>query len=288
MDILRRHPRFDVDFAAKMEDDVQRGDKELQDHWIFQHAATWPDLARGIKGADQKRYDHPTWRYINQPLYLHSVDKAVLFTKLRINLSDKYSSWTPKNQLNILQAISYCRSIVASKAGAEDKAVAYCWLLHLVGDIHQPLHSTALFSVERFPDGDKGGNEIPLVHGKNLHALWDNLLGKRYYMRDVDRLVKQLSNRVEYGTVWDTAAKETDPKKWAEESHALCESFVYPAELLAAIKDTPANEKLQPFDLTTEYSRAAGHQARLRIIAAGVRLGVMLGGKGVSAASAGE
>ena len=42
----------------------------------------------------------------------------------------------------------------------------------------------------------------------------------------------------------------------------------------------PANEKLQPFDLTTEYLRAAGHQARLRIIAAGVRLGVMLGGKG--------
>jgi hypothetical protein len=37
---LRRHPRFDADFAAKMEDDALRGDKKTQDRWIFLHAAT--------------------------------------------------------------------------------------------------------------------------------------------------------------------------------------------------------------------------------------------------------
>ena len=50
VDTLRRHPRFDADFVAKMEDDVQGSSKEKQDHWIFQHAATWPDLARSLKG----------------------------------------------------------------------------------------------------------------------------------------------------------------------------------------------------------------------------------------------
>ena len=39
------------------------------------------------------------------------------------------------------------------------KAMAYCWLFHLVGDIHQPLHCTALFSAEHFPKGDRGGFE---------------------------------------------------------------------------------------------------------------------------------
>jgi hypothetical protein len=58
--------------------------------------------------------------------------------------------------------------------------------------------------------------------------------------------------------------------------------------LLTAIKNTPANEKLEPFDLPKDYLREAGHQARLRIIAAGVRLGVMLGAKHDTAASAGH
>ena len=271
VDVLRRHPRFDTDFAAKMEDPAQSGDKETQDHWIFQQAATWPDEIR-----KNREYDHPSWHYINEPVYLHAVDKAILFTKLRINLSDKYSSWVPKKELNVLQAISYSQATIASKASAEDKAVAYCWLLHLVGDIHQPLHATALYSVERFPEGDEGGNKIPLAHGKNLHAVWDNLLGKRYYMRDVEKTVNQLSNRDEYGDAWDTAGKEVDPKNWAEEGRSLCESFVYPEALLTEIKNTPANEKLEPFDLPKDYLREAGHQARLRVIAAGVRLGVLL------------
>src|SRR3954453_12656003 len=59
VDTLRRHPRFDTDFAAKMDDDAVKGDKEIQDHWIFQHAATWPDLIR-----KNKQYDRPEWHYI--------------------------------------------------------------------------------------------------------------------------------------------------------------------------------------------------------------------------------
>jgi hypothetical protein len=34
VDVLRRHPKFDRDFAAKMEDDAAKGDKATQDHWI--------------------------------------------------------------------------------------------------------------------------------------------------------------------------------------------------------------------------------------------------------------
>jgi hypothetical protein len=43
VDVLRRHPRFDADFAGKMEDNAQTASKLVQDHWIFQNAATWPD-----------------------------------------------------------------------------------------------------------------------------------------------------------------------------------------------------------------------------------------------------
>ena len=46
VEILRRHPRFDKDFAGKMDDNALTGDKSIEDHWIFLQAATWPDIIR--------------------------------------------------------------------------------------------------------------------------------------------------------------------------------------------------------------------------------------------------
>jgi len=45
----------------------------------------------------------------------------------------------------------------------EEEAIYLAWLMRLVGDIHQPLHCTAVFS-EQCPNGDKGGNDafIPI------------------------------------------------------------------------------------------------------------------------------
>jgi len=72
--------------------------------------------------------------------------------------------------------------------------LAYCWVLHLVGDLHKPMYTTALIS-ERFPSGDRGGNSIPTVQGGNLHALSDNLLGRRHRPNDVKREVAELGER---------------------------------------------------------------------------------------------
>ena len=51
-------------------------------------------------------------------------------------------------------------------------------LIHYVGDIHQPLHSTAEVD-SAYPSGDRGGNSehIPSKEGaSNLHAVWDSVL----------------------------------------------------------------------------------------------------------------
>ena len=50
------------------------------------------------------------------------------------------------------------------------------YLLHLIGDIHQPLHSTDMFN-ETYKTGDLGGNliKVKLINGSsiNLHAFFD-------------------------------------------------------------------------------------------------------------------
>jgi hypothetical protein len=270
IDVLRRHPRFDTDFMSKMEDDAAKGDKSVQDHWIWLNAATWPDQIR-----KNKEYDRPTWHYIDLPQFLDASDQRAFANRLPVNVSPVYNKNTQLEQMNVLQAISYCRTVIRTAAPAETKAVAYCWLFHLVGDIHQPLHSAALFSVKQFPKGDEGGNKILLKRGKNLHALWDGLLGRQYYMRNAKKAANELDHGQRFRDVFDSAGKETDPRKWADESHKLCKSFVYDPAILDAVRAS-SGEELEPIELPQAYYKAAGEQARRRIVAAGVRLGILL------------
>ena len=95
-------------------------------------------------------------------------------------------------------------------------------------------------------------------------------------MRNVAKTVAELSDKSRYGDVWDTAANETDPRRWADESHALCESMVYAPAILEAVRNTPAGEKIERINLPVDYYRTAGDAARKRIVAAGVRLAVLL------------
>ena len=52
------------------------------------------------------------------------------------------------------------------------------YLIHLVGDIHQPLHGSSYYG-EKFPNSDRGGNSWKVNYPQNkevtqLHALWDS------------------------------------------------------------------------------------------------------------------
>lgn len=49
--------------------------------------------------------------------------------------------------------------------------------IHLVGDIHQPLHATTRYAND-FKTGDRGGNSFKITGDgvSNLHALWDSAL----------------------------------------------------------------------------------------------------------------
>jgi hypothetical protein len=265
VDTIRRHPRFDKDFAMKAEGD----DKVTQDHWIFQNAATWPDEIR-----KNKEYDRPSWHYIDLPIFLNPGDKDVFAGKLPVNISTDYPTKLPIDQYNILQAIAHCEAALKSKAPPEVKAVALCWLLHLVGDIHQPLHCSGLFSVERFPKGDKGGNEIPLRRGKNLHSLWDGLLGSDSKMSAVNKAANELSDKNHFSVEWETATDEKDSRKWAEESHAVCETVVYDPAILDAVRS--AGDKIEPIELPVSYYTNAGEVARERMLLAGLRLAALL------------
>lgn len=75
------------------------------------------------------------------------------------------------------------RSIAKSRAADEKtRAVAVCWMFHLISDVHQPLHTIKLVT-KQFPEpkGDRGGSgfyvrETPSGSTISLHHLWDGLI----------------------------------------------------------------------------------------------------------------
>lgn len=251
--VLRHHPRFDDDFAKQMPANVDA------DRWIFQQAV-WPDLIR-----KNKAFGHPTWHYVNFPLFVGGERPL-----MGVNLSTDYPLLEAQEKWNIAQAVKFCGDAINDDGTSPaDKALAHCWLLHLIGDLHQPMHSTALFS-ERFPTGDRGGNSIPLVQGDNLHSLWDNLLGRAHKPNDIKRIVAELGK----DRMLRPAKTDGEIEDWIAESHDLAKSFAYAPVIIDAVG---AEGELARISLPDDYLKQAGRHARERVVAAGLRAGALIG-----------
>ena len=131
---------------------------------LFMEMATWPDEVRP-PAEYSKQFHHDTWHYIHF-VYVPA-GTTDTFVKPEMIYADR-----------IYEAFARNAAIVFDpNASNADKAVALCWVFHLVGDVHQPLHTTAMFNPD-FPDGDRGGNLTKIrvtPTGKviNLHSFWD-------------------------------------------------------------------------------------------------------------------
>lgn len=139
----------------------------------------------------------------------------------------------------------------------EQITYALPWLLHLVGDIHQPLH------VGRH--GDEGGNAVEIENPFNkrlpfssLHLYWDDLPGPPWLRgKRLEDNARRLLERY-------PAPEQGNVARWREESHRLLDS-AYPTE--------PGS--LLPI-VSEAFHRASRDTANRRIVDAGYRLGRLL------------
>src|SRR5262245_47976662 len=115
--ILKNHPRWNEDFKSKMPSELTT--EAEQNEWAFQQAAIWPDMARGFQG-DAKKFNHPTWHYINLPIYLTDDDKSI-DAKVNTSLDPPTAV---QEDMNVVQAIRLARRLLSDKQTSDaDKAV---------------------------------------------------------------------------------------------------------------------------------------------------------------------
>jgi hypothetical protein len=151
---------------------------------------------------------------------------------------------------------------VLSSTTASDRLKSYdlSWFLHLIGDVHQPLHCTARVSGTQ-PQGDAGGNGTKLTSPSNLHSFWDGVLGAG------EKPSTALNSISSLPTPDATLADDLDVSHWIDESFDLARQSVYKA---------PIGAGSGPFTLDSNYKSQARKLAAERIALAGARLARIL------------
>ena len=267
-EILKSHPHYKSYLLEGKPDDVDAGE------WAFLKAATWPDFVRPYdnKPAEITKYHHGPWHYVDLP-FVAPKDKGTIDAK----------SLKPKEP-NLLTVLPVCVAKFCRNGSTnEEKAIDLCWILHLVGDVHQPLHCVSMYSAEN-PAGDMGGNLLAIRSEgvpMRLHAYWDDLLGTCTTYPAIDQLTISITSSSVYDPdKMPEIKKHPTLASWAAESRAMAIALVYlDGHLKTACWRSWNNHQIAKDDipeLPPGYEANARQLACRRIALAGYRLADLL------------
>ncbi|GAA3102949.1 S1/P1 nuclease [Rhizobium viscosum] len=169
--------------------------------------------------------------------------------------------------VNALSQIKVLPAALSDPKSSEDlKSFDLVWLLHLLGDAHQPLHATQRFSKD-LPDGDRGGNgelvDIGLADDPSQHAVWDGMLG------DSGPASAAIAAAATLPPADPTAAETSDPQRWFEEGFEIAKKDVYASEI---------GPGKGPYRLSAGYLANARTVAQARAAVPGARLANLING----------
>jgi len=145
--------------------------------------------------SDKRYNEFYTWHYVNMPL------------------DEDYDASKANPKGNLVTGIAHCKKVIADKNSSDDDKAFYLKLLiHLIGDMHQPMHVGLA--------EDRGGNDFKVkwhYSDTNLHAVWDYKMIDRFDMgykelaENADVLTRDQVKAYQEGTVID----------WVNEVHIL-------------------------------------------------------------------
>lgn len=266
--------------AAKALADVLQADPR---HRSLYEASKWPDVLKSEspQGATFDSKQHVNidahWHFVDIPYDATAEEMAAI-----INDNGAIPDPTKQDTANVVTAIRYyvaqLKDLKNSPApeAALKRADAVSWLIHLVGDIHQPLHCTTVlhalpgYNPSALHHKDIGGNGMMILwpvkswkkYQDNLHSFWDDQLDLDKELNDSDIPATATTIESEHGK--DSLAEQlklADPENWAKESFAFHEKAY----------NTPYMKKP-----STEYQDWVKQVAHLRLALAGYRLASLL------------
>jgi S1/P1 Nuclease len=158
-------------------------------------ASTWADEVRRNKGYTQSK----NWHFLNQPPGL--------------NEQQFYNAIKNMGTDNIYGAVLQCQiDLQSANTTAQQKNEALKYIIHFVGDIHQPMHISN--------KDDLGGNKIQINYdgrGTNLHTLWDSKLIDHQGLSE-----EQMADQYDHASPGQIKTWQSAPMiKWLWESYQI-------------------------------------------------------------------
>jgi hypothetical protein len=203
-------------------------------------------LASIASWADEVRRSRPetgAWHFIDIPIHQAHLDMT---------------RDCPNGQCVIAKIADLRKKLRDPSTPPDQRREALMFLVHFVGDMHQPLHCS--------DNDDKGGNGVRVVffdRPTNLHSVWDSgLLGR---MGPADELFREWSaESLRHAKKWRKGTVE----QWAEESHRAAQKVIY-----GRLPKVPAGT---PEPLGLDYEKTADPLVRKQVEKAGARLAAVL------------
>lgn len=209
----------------------------------FLAASRWADEVR-----PQRRETAP-WHYVNVPLSASGYDAK---------------RDCPTGRC-IVAKIPELMRVAADKASAvEQRADALKFVIHLIGDLHQPFHVG--------DNNDRGGNDtwVKMPDGRmlRLHEFWDVTI-----LEDATYIIQPIERAIGRTFLLDSDSERAGTiAEWTNDSHEIARDFA-PA-LLAARSDGGTRDT--PYVLPPEYIDEARRAAHARLYHASMNLGAVL------------
>ncbi|WP_395624264.1 S1/P1 nuclease [Sphingomonas daechungensis] len=207
-------------------------------------AATWPDEMRSDPA--------PFWQKKSGPYHYVTLNGVV------------YDHAPPEG--DALEALNrYSATLRDPNASLADKQLALRFIVHLVGDLHQPLHVGKCC--------DKGGNEVKVKwfgRDLNLHSVWDSAL-----VDDEQLSFTELAAKLQRHTSNEDVIRwwDINPRDWISESGQIRETL-YPEVPPTGAKDKKGQPAVPELSYAYVYNFTPVMEQRLK--QAGVRLAAYL------------
>ncbi|MFZ0701216.1 MAG: S1/P1 nuclease [Candidatus Acidiferrales bacterium] len=242
----------------------------------FADSSTWADDERSIER------DTAGWHFIDIPLGISNGD---------------ISKYCPPTNGCVTSAITAQLAVLRNpEASAKDRADALRYVIHFIGDLHQPLHTTT--------NNDLGGNCVPVTfnghdpeemntesgtYRPNLHAVWDAGLIEQFSQGETpQQLAAELENKFKPEIpAWKSAPIDMDA--WVWQSHQIAQQITYgrlpvkvpveePEEVKSCSADNRISDRLFKLheQLGSSYDMAADAAIQEQLTKAGVRLAIVL------------
>lgn len=228
----------------ELSDEARAEIKSLLGEASLPEIASWADVVRRESGYEWSAPLH----YVNMPPDAAAYDPA--------------RDLPPEG--NVVSAIDrFAAELKDRSLPAKQRGEALMFLVHFVGDLHQPLHGGRA--------EDRGGNSIELTFYEkpmNLHAVWDygilEAAGQDPWPVRAERLSAEIEpiDRVDWLSTTHTGDLSLTAGRWATESHLLAERYCYTVAPGSVVGE--------------EYAKASLPIAELRLKQAGIRLAAVL------------